>query len=570
MSQDEKGIDSDLIRGHIDTIILKVLKTGDRYGLEIIEDVTASSGGLYELKQPTLYSCLKRLEGQGLISSYWTDSDIGGKRHYYKLTDEGKNVLEKNQNDWAKSRSIIESLIYETPQKTETNNIITAPQESSLASNSDVDAQVFDSIDSCNENDTIDNFVFDEPIENNSEIQSNDLFETNSNDENTEEEKPVQDNQENFAEDELLAFAELDREREAQKPTALEIAAAEEKMEDITPSIVDDGSEIEFSTFSNSSSKTNNSDQIFNNQLEEIKKQSKQNAIDILFGSDDKADSNIETNEDIAIENNSNESDFSLNESNAIESKNYEEKIILPSEIPQTPTPEQKQTLKMFEANSVNASLTDNGYKERLTELSSFVKRNNARLQPLNRKEIEYHPEDYNSISTRFKQWGISVRSHQKIERTKEEKNHILSNKIQMVRSWLTFGITALALVISLAILIPIKPAYMTAKNALPIYIVCFAAILTYPVISTIIYTLNPSKRIPAKYAPRLSFIASLLFFIEAIIIIYAINLQTGFVSFARTDYNHLGWIVPLIVSSILMINPTIYYILYKSKRYHC
>jgi len=105
------GIDSDLIRGHIDTIILKVLFEGDKYGYEICNDVAEKSGGSYEIKQPTLYSCLKRLENQGLISSYWVDSDIGGKRHYYKLTDAGKETYKKNQEEWLRSRQIIDNLI---------------------------------------------------------------------------------------------------------------------------------------------------------------------------------------------------------------------------------------------------------------------------------------------------------------------------------------------------------------------------------------------------------------------------------------------------------------------------
>ena len=105
------GIDSDLIRGHIDTIILKVLSDGDKYGIEICKEVEEKSNGTYELKQPTLYSCLKRLEGQGLISSYWEDSDIGGKRHYYKLTDAGKESYVKNQEEWMRSRQIIDNLI---------------------------------------------------------------------------------------------------------------------------------------------------------------------------------------------------------------------------------------------------------------------------------------------------------------------------------------------------------------------------------------------------------------------------------------------------------------------------
>ena len=40
------GIDSDLIRGHIDTIILKILFDGDKYGYEICKDVEEKSGNI--------------------------------------------------------------------------------------------------------------------------------------------------------------------------------------------------------------------------------------------------------------------------------------------------------------------------------------------------------------------------------------------------------------------------------------------------------------------------------------------------------------------------------------------
>lgn len=106
-----RNIDSDLIRGNIDTIILKTMLDGDKYGLDIIKEVEARSNGTYELKQPTLYSCLKRLENQGLISSYWLDSDIGGKRHYYKLTEQGHEFFNKKQEEWAKSKFIIDNLL---------------------------------------------------------------------------------------------------------------------------------------------------------------------------------------------------------------------------------------------------------------------------------------------------------------------------------------------------------------------------------------------------------------------------------------------------------------------------
>ena len=106
-----KNIDSDLIRGNIDTIILKTMLNEDKYGLDIIKEVEQRSNGTYELKQPTLYSCLKRLENQELISSYWLNSDIGGKRHYYKLTEKGRDFYNKKQEEWAKSKFVIDNLL---------------------------------------------------------------------------------------------------------------------------------------------------------------------------------------------------------------------------------------------------------------------------------------------------------------------------------------------------------------------------------------------------------------------------------------------------------------------------
>ena len=56
------GISADLIRGHINTIILRCLYEEDKYGYDIINEIEKKSGGLYTIKQPTLYSALKRLE----------------------------------------------------------------------------------------------------------------------------------------------------------------------------------------------------------------------------------------------------------------------------------------------------------------------------------------------------------------------------------------------------------------------------------------------------------------------------------------------------------------------------
>lgn len=104
-------INSDLIRGHIDTIILKALYEGDRYGFDIIKEVEQKTDGEYVIKQPTLYSSLKRLEEQGFIKSYWGTKSVGGRRKYFTLTELGKDLFIKNQTDWERSREIIDKLV---------------------------------------------------------------------------------------------------------------------------------------------------------------------------------------------------------------------------------------------------------------------------------------------------------------------------------------------------------------------------------------------------------------------------------------------------------------------------
>ena len=68
---------SDLIRGNIDAIILCTLKDGDSYGYEILKDIATASQGEYEMKEPSLYTSLKRLEGQGNVESYWGNETQG-------------------------------------------------------------------------------------------------------------------------------------------------------------------------------------------------------------------------------------------------------------------------------------------------------------------------------------------------------------------------------------------------------------------------------------------------------------------------------------------------------------
>lgn len=102
---------SDLIRGNIDAIILRTLSDGDSYGYEILKDIAQASGGEYEMKEPSLYTSLKRLEKQGFIESYWGDETQGARRKYYRMTPAGSEELEEATKRWVRVRDIIDRLL---------------------------------------------------------------------------------------------------------------------------------------------------------------------------------------------------------------------------------------------------------------------------------------------------------------------------------------------------------------------------------------------------------------------------------------------------------------------------
>jgi PadR family transcriptional regulator PadR len=107
----DNKLTSDLLRGHTDTIILKFLVGGDKYGYEITKLVYELSDREYELREATMYSSLKRLEHDGHITSYWGDETQGGRRRYYKITLSGRTLYESNKRNWKYSKAILEKLL---------------------------------------------------------------------------------------------------------------------------------------------------------------------------------------------------------------------------------------------------------------------------------------------------------------------------------------------------------------------------------------------------------------------------------------------------------------------------
>ena len=107
------SIAGDLIRGHTDAVILSRLQRGDSYGYEINKVIGNLSHGRFELKEATLYTAFRRLEEQGLITSYWGDSGAGARRRYYSITPAGMEASSRLKQEWKETKDIMDQLLEE-------------------------------------------------------------------------------------------------------------------------------------------------------------------------------------------------------------------------------------------------------------------------------------------------------------------------------------------------------------------------------------------------------------------------------------------------------------------------
>lgn len=96
-------MDDDLVLGHLQelrrgTVVLAalaVLRT-ERYGYRLIEELAAAG---ITVGADTLYPLLRRLEGQGLLSSEW-NTDEARPRKFYVTTAEGCELLAAMSAEW--------------------------------------------------------------------------------------------------------------------------------------------------------------------------------------------------------------------------------------------------------------------------------------------------------------------------------------------------------------------------------------------------------------------------------------------------------------------------------------
>ena len=93
---------SDLLKGTLDLLIMKILSTCKLHGWDISKRIDLVSNNQILVKQGSLYPALHRLESRALIEAEWGVSEAGRSAKFYKLTKLGKLTLSEELNQWDK------------------------------------------------------------------------------------------------------------------------------------------------------------------------------------------------------------------------------------------------------------------------------------------------------------------------------------------------------------------------------------------------------------------------------------------------------------------------------------
>ncbi|MFA9560566.1 PadR family transcriptional regulator [Evansella sp. AB-rgal1] len=101
----------ELVKGSTSLLLLQLLAEKDMYGYEIVKEMEKRSDKAFQVKEGTLYPALHKLEKQEVIEAYWLDQQKGPSRKYYRITENGQEILRQKTKEWKSFVSAIEKVI---------------------------------------------------------------------------------------------------------------------------------------------------------------------------------------------------------------------------------------------------------------------------------------------------------------------------------------------------------------------------------------------------------------------------------------------------------------------------
>lgn len=102
-------IESQMLKGVIEGVILHIIKNNETYGYEIVEELKRS--GFYTMTEGTVYPILQRMTKKGYILASYKKSEIGPRRKYYYISKNGEEYLSNFYQSFKELNQAVENVI---------------------------------------------------------------------------------------------------------------------------------------------------------------------------------------------------------------------------------------------------------------------------------------------------------------------------------------------------------------------------------------------------------------------------------------------------------------------------
>lgn len=89
--------------------LLSLIEEEASYGYEMVSKLR--DRGLDLASEGSIYPLLSRLQKQGVIEGYLVQSPAGPARKYYRMSDEGRGVLEQWRVEWREFRTAVDAVL---------------------------------------------------------------------------------------------------------------------------------------------------------------------------------------------------------------------------------------------------------------------------------------------------------------------------------------------------------------------------------------------------------------------------------------------------------------------------
>src|SRR3954447_5294205 len=93
-------LESEMLQGTLDMLVLQTLVLGPAHGHTIAHAIERGSEDVLKIEHGSLYPALHRLEDRGWIASFPGTSENNRKARYYRLTPTGRKKLHAQTARW--------------------------------------------------------------------------------------------------------------------------------------------------------------------------------------------------------------------------------------------------------------------------------------------------------------------------------------------------------------------------------------------------------------------------------------------------------------------------------------